>query len=339
MDLQWDNSSNVNGNFCEIVSQSVTERILFPMYYIIVLIFGSCGNILAIHLILKRTKKANSCDIFIINLAVSDALFTLALPGRIAYYILRSNWYFGDGMCRLTAFIFYTNTYVGIYFMTCVSVDRYIAVLHAMKYRKFRKARNANYISLVVWCLVFMQTIPLLMKSMTQKIGHSVTCMEFFNFETIPNLPQLLLVACVFGYIAPVGVILLCYVQINLKLCKLFRESASVDRKQHFKKAFTVIMTVLVAVIPCFSPYHINIIQFMVRKLLYEPSCQEYMVFKKTLQITVALMNINCCIDPIIYFFALKGYKRKIVSIFRRNPSLSTFSPEGESQGGTLDVL
>ncbi|XP_056416078.1 LOW QUALITY PROTEIN: G-protein coupled receptor 183-like [Hyla sarda] len=339
MDLYWDNSSNVNGNFCEIISQSFTGRILFPVYYIFLLIGGSCGNIVAIHLILKRTKKANSSDIYIINLAASDALFTLALPGRIVYYILQSNWFLGDWMCRLTAFFFYMNTYVGIYFITCVGVDRYIAVVHAVKYRKFRKARNAKYISLVVWCLAFIQTMPLLMKSMTQVIDNSVTCMEFHKFETIPNLPQLLLVACVLCYITPACVILVCYHQINLKLCRLLKESASVDRKQHFNKAFTVILVVLLTVILCFSPYHINIIQYMVRKLLYKPSCRDYMVFKRTLQITVALMNMNCCIDPIIYFFALKGYKKKIASMFRRNVSISTSPPERESLGGTLDIL
>ncbi|KAM4045462.1 G-protein coupled receptor 183-like [Anomaloglossus baeobatrachus] len=333
MDLQWDNMSTTKGNFCQIINRSATESIVFPMFYIIVLIIGSCGNILAIHLIIKRTKKVNSSDIYIINLAVSDALFTLALPGRIIYYIFHSNWVFGDWMCRLTAFVFYMNTYVGIYFMTCISVDRYIAVVHAIKYRKFRKAQNAKYISLVVWILVFLQTMPLLLKSMTQVIGNSVTCMEFFNFETVPMLPLLILIACVLGYIVPMGVILSCSLQIGIKLCKLLKGS---DRKQHFNKAVTVIMTVLVTVIAFFTPYHLNVIQFMVRKLLYKPSCQEYMVFKRTLQITVAVMNINCCIDPIIYFFALNGYKRKIVSIFKRHGSIST---DKESQERTLDAL
>ncbi|XP_069828450.1 G-protein coupled receptor 183-like [Dendropsophus ebraccatus] len=339
MDLHWDNTSSVNGNVCVLISQSSTERILFPVYYILVLIGGSCGNILAIYLILKRTKKANSSDIYITNLVVSDALFTLALPGRIAYYILHSNWLLGDWMCSLTAFIFYMNTYVGIYFMTCVSVDRYIAVVHATKYRKFRKARNAKYISLVVWCLASVQTMPLLIISMTEVVGNSMTCMEFFSFDKVPKLPQLLLAACVICYITPISVILVCYLQINVKLRKLLKESASVDRKQHFNKAFKVILTVLVVMMLCFSPYHINIIQFMIRKLLYKSTCREDMVFKRTLQITVALMNINCCIDPIIYFFALKGYKRKIVSIFKRNVSISTLPPERESLGGTLEVL
>ncbi|KAM4700394.1 G-protein coupled receptor 183-like, partial [Discoglossus pictus] len=292
----------------------------------IILIIGSCGNILALHLTFRRVKKINSTDMYLINLAVSDALFTLALPGRITYYILNFNWPFGDFLCRITSFIFFTNTYVGIYFMTCVSVDRYIAVVHAQQFGRFRKGRRIKYVCLVVWFLVLLQTIPLLLRPMTKVSGHNVTCMEYFNFLTIPNLPVLLLLACVIGYCVPVGIILLCYLRINFKLYKTAKENPLAEKKGYHKKPFTVIMVVLIAVLLCFSPYHINIIQFMIRRLLYQPSCSENRVFKTSLQVTVALMNMNCCTDPIIYFFAFKGYKRRLLSIFRSYVSAQTLS-------------
>lgn len=35
------------------------------------------------------------------------------------------------------------------------------------------------------------------------------------------------------------------------------------------------------------------------------------------LQITVSLMNFNCCLDPVIYFFAIKTYKKQVLSLFK----------------------
>lgn len=35
------------------------------------------------------------------------------------------------------------------------------------------------------------------------------------------------------------------------------------------------------------------------------------------LQITVSLMNLNCCLDPVIYFFAIKTYKRWVLNLFK----------------------
>lgn len=28
-------------------------------------------------------------------------------------------------------------------------------------------------------------------------------------------------------------------------------------------------------------------------------------------------MNFNCCLDPVIYFFAIKTYKKRVMSLFR----------------------
>ncbi|MEE6470825.1 hypothetical protein FKM82_009077 [Ascaphus truei] len=342
MGAEEQNVSHSNGSLCEVHSNLHTGKIMFAMYYLVLLIIGSGGNILALYITCKKAKKINSTDMYLINLAVSDALFTLALPGRITYYILNFNWPFGECLCRITAFVFYTNTYVGIYFMTCVSVDRYIAVVHARRFSRFRKARSVKYICLLIWCLVLFQTMPLLFRPMTKAIGSTVTCMEYFNFDSIPQLPVILLLACVIGYCVPVGIILLCYLQINMKLCKTAKENQLADKNGHHRKAFTVILVVLIAVVLCFSPYHINITQFMIRRLLYQPSCAQNKVFKMSLQITVALMNMNCCIDPIIYFFAFKGYKKRILSIFRSYvsaPTSSTGKAQSESPSNSQNPV
>ncbi|OCT92590.1 hypothetical protein XELAEV_18015647mg [Xenopus laevis] len=210
MDSAWTNVSASNGSSCEVDNNQTIAQIMFTVYYSIVLIIGSCGNILALHLTFKRGKKVNSTDIYLINLAVSDALFTLTLPGRITYYILNFHWPFGDSLCRITAFIFYTNTYVGIYFMTCVSVDRYIAVVHALRFSKVRKTRYVKYICILVWCIVVLQTMPLLFRPMTKINKNTVTCMEYLN---VSHLPVLLLLACIFGYGTPFGIILFCYIR------------------------------------------------------------------------------------------------------------------------------
>ncbi|NXV83545.1 GP183 protein, partial [Atlantisia rogersi] len=312
---------------CNLHNHHFSAKVIFALFYILLLVFGACGNVLALCITFQRRKKKfNSTNLYLVNLALSDALFTLALPSRIAYYILDSNWPFGDWSCRVTAFIFYMNTYVGIYFMTCVSVDRYIAVVRTRHPSRTQKMGRARGICIFIWSLVFLQTVPLLLRPLTRKMGGKLTCMEYFNFEEIPQLPYLLLGACMVGFFLPVGIILLCYIRINLKLCQTAKENPLTVKNGHHQRAFTVILVVLVAVLVCFSPYHLNIVQFMVRKILYQPSCPEQQAFKMSLQITVACMNLNCCIDPIIYFFAFRGYKTKLLRIFRNSGSLATSS-------------
>ncbi|XP_067841611.1 G-protein coupled receptor 183-like [Heptranchias perlo] len=315
--------NNSTNETCDVYMHREVARVLFSLFYVIVLIVGLSGNVLALHITFQKHRKINSTTLYLIHLAVSDALFTLALPTRMIYTARGFDWPFGDAVCRISAVIFYINTYVSIQFMTCLSVDRYIAVVHPLRFAKFRKVQNVRYICAAVWIFVFLQTAPLLFMTMTKENNGLVTCMEYPNFEMNPNLPKLLLCACFVGYCLPVTVILFCYSRVNVKLCKTAKENPLTEKLGRNKKAITVILLVLLAFLICFTPYHIAIIQYMVRKLIYQQNCWEQQVFKVSLQVSVCFMNLNCCVDPLIYFFAFKGYKRKVLNIIRRHITLS----------------
>ncbi|XP_072476425.1 G-protein coupled receptor 183-like [Notamacropus eugenii] len=329
------NTSNfsLNESLCSVHHPSLATRVVLALFYMVLLVIGAFGNLLAIY-ITSQKKKMNSTDLYLINLAVSDVLFTLALPGRITYYILDFDWPFSDWFCRVTAFVFYMNTYGSVYLMTCISIDRYIAVVHANQSHKFRHAGWAKYISLGAWGLASLQTLPLLFLSLTERMGDKLSCMEYTSVERILSLPFLLLGGCALGFFGPVGIILFCYVKITLKLCKIAQENSVMSKKSPHKKACLVILLVLMAVIICFSPYHFNIIQFVIKELLYQSTCTEQKAFKVSLQVTVCFMNMNCCIDPIIYFFASQGYKKQLLRIFKPRTSAS-FSSTGKTSSET----
>ncbi|XP_039108456.1 G-protein coupled receptor 183-like [Hyaena hyaena] len=127
-------------------------------FYTALLVFSALGNILALCLACQKVKTINSTGVYLVRLAVSDLLITLALPGRVAYYALHFSWPFGEGLCRLTAFILYVNTYGGVYLMTCVSVDRYVAVVRAHQRPQLRSAGRARLVCVALWALALLQT-------------------------------------------------------------------------------------------------------------------------------------------------------------------------------------
>ncbi|KAF5920389.1 hypothetical protein HPG69_009639 [Diceros bicornis minor] len=129
---------------CDLYAHHSTARILMPLHYSIVFIIGLVGNLLALIVIVQNRKKINSTTLYSTNLVISDILFTTALPTRIAYYALGFDWRIGEALCRITALVFYINTYAGVNFMTCLSIDRFFAVVHPLRYNKMKRIEYAK---------------------------------------------------------------------------------------------------------------------------------------------------------------------------------------------------
>ncbi|XP_002742563.2 G-protein coupled receptor 183 [Callithrix jacchus] len=333
MDIQMANnfttfSTTPQGNDCDLYAHHSTARIAMPLYYSLVFIIGLVGNLLALLVIVQNRKKINSTTLYSTNLVISDILFTTALPTRIAYYAMGFDWRIGDALCRITTLVFYINTYAGVNFMTCLGIDRFIAVVHPLRYNKIKRIEYAKGVCIFVWILVFAQTLPLLINPMSKQETERITCMEYPNFEEIKSLPWILLGACFIGYVLPLIIILICYSQICCKLFKTAKQNPLTEKSGVNKKALNTIILIIVVFVLCFTPYHLAIIQHMIKKLHFSNflECSQRHSFQISLHFTVCLMNFNCCMDPFIYFFACKGYKRKVMMMLKRQVSISISS-------------
>ncbi|CAJ0968433.1 unnamed protein product [Ranitomeya imitator] len=292
-----------------------------------IFLFGLLGNILAMFVIHKNRRKLNSTTLYSRNLVISDICFAIVSPSRIVYYARGFDWTLGEPLCRITALFLYINTYAGVNFMTCLSIDRFFAVVHPHRYNKIRRVKFAKIICIVVWLVVFFQTFPLLLQTMSHwEPTGKTTCMEYPNFEQIQHLPYMLLGACFIGYYVPLIIMLYCYSQISIKLCQTTKKNPLSEKTGTNRKATNTIILVIVVFLICFTPYHVAITQHMIKKLIYVPDCDEQKLFQMVLHITVSLMNLNCCLDPLIYFCACKGYKNQILKILRRQASITSSS-------------
>lgn len=332
-------SSNSTTTTCNtLYAHRDYARVLMPLFYSVVFVVGLFGNGLALHVIRPNLKKMNSTTLYSLNLVISDILFTFSLPFRITYYAMGFHWPLGEMLCKISGLIFYINTYAGVNFMTCLSIDRFIAVVLPLRFGRLRKVSNVRYICVGVWVLVLAQTLPLLGMPMTNTEPDGfITCMEYPNFETIPHIATILIGAVFLGYVIPVITILGCYSVLCSKLRISAKTNHLTEKSGRSRKAIGVICCVSLVFVICYSPYHIDILQFMIRKLASNPGCVDLTAFQVSLHVTVCLMNLNSCLDPFIYFFACKGYKRKLLKLLKRQVSISfssavRTSPEGSSK-------
>ncbi|XP_061697828.1 G-protein coupled receptor 183 [Syngnathoides biaculeatus] len=322
-----------NNSSCDVFAGQRAAVAVFPAFYSLVFLVSACSNAVVLAVICRRQGKFNSTAAYLLNLALSDGLFALTLPGRVVYYVLRFDWPFGDLLCRTSTLLFFANTYAGIGFMTCISLDRYLAVVHPHRLRCMRRAKAVRRVCGAVWLLVSAQVAPVLSRASLRHHEGRRTCMEYLDLGVSRWTSGFLLLACVLSFFCPLAAILGSYARIRSKLLAAGGECKSASRRN--RRANGIILLILLTFTVCFGPYHLNVMQFMWRTTQREPSCEDLVGFKVSSQITVSLMNFNCCLDPIIYFFAIKTYKKQMLSLLPDRLCASSSAPETTENSST----
>ena len=173
----------------------------------------------------------------------------------------------------------------GIGFMTCISLDRYLAMVHPHRLQSLRSVKVVRRVCCLVWALVCLQIAPLLFRSALYEHQRRRTCMEYFNFDGSRFTPYLLLLACAVSFCCPLLTIAVCYAKINLKLHVVAKQNSITGRLRRTHRANTIILLILLTFLVCFSPYHLNMMQFMSRKIHHQLVCEELRAFKVSLQV------------------------------------------------------
>lgn len=150
---------------------------------------GTVGNLLVIFviLILREYKKAPT-HWYILQLAIADAVFLLTIPFKITEDV-HHEWIYSGTMCKMKEAILFLNYYSSILFLMVMSIDRYIAVCHALSPRleKLRTNRAAYLITLVVWLTSLALCGPIIAYS--DKMGYEPNCKCQYRFP-MPSPPE-----------------------------------------------------------------------------------------------------------------------------------------------------
>ncbi|XP_071762084.1 proteinase-activated receptor 3 [Centroberyx gerrardi] len=107
---------------------------------------GIPANIMVLWLIHKNKGDSSTSDIFIMHLAVLDVFFCLIPPlelANIVYLTTSSTWY----VLRF----FYGIKDSSPLFLSCICLDRYMAVLHPITFTELKDRRHRAVLVTVVW--------------------------------------------------------------------------------------------------------------------------------------------------------------------------------------------
>ncbi|XP_061113299.1 lysophosphatidic acid receptor 4 [Conger conger] len=279
---------------------------LFPAVYCLVFVLGLLGNVGALYVFIFKITPRSSSNVFVINLALADTIFLCTLPFLIHYHLNGNNWIFGSPACLVIGTLFYTNIYISVAFLTCICIDRYIATVYPLTYLRLRATRCTLWVSLAVWMVTGAAMLALVftgpLDSVRPPKNGSHRCYESFSQrEWASRMTAYNVSGLVFGSVLPLAIIMVCYPLVARRLAHI--------RTRTSRRALRIIYSILAITTICFVPYAVvHLLHLLMRHQVIQ-DCVYANIIYKARRLTMALVSLNSCLDPVLYYFTTSHCK------------------------------
>ncbi|XP_062846892.1 P2Y purinoceptor 11-like [Trichomycterus rosablanca] len=270
---------------------------LLPPIYGVELCVALVGNIFAlVLLIIKERKNWHTEVVFSCNLAISDILYVLTLPLLIDFYSKECTWNFGITICKIERFLFICNMYVSIYFIMCISVNRYLAIAYPFFTRNHVRPKHAKIISVLVWIFVAIMSSPIFYFA---GVDENNQCSLFADLSHNYRVNTCRWFMAIMGCLVPFIVTFASYLGVIWVVFK----NANITILEKIKVALIVgVVCILYAI--SFVPYILQLWEFyLIEKQIRNCSVSD------AYQVSKALACLNMCLHPILYLAVSDGIR------------------------------
>ncbi|KAM9850118.1 cysteinyl leukotriene receptor 1 [Aulostomus maculatus] len=306
--------AGVKSNFSDCPSIDNFRNQVYSTAFSLITVLGLVGNGLALVVLFTTSRQSSPFHVYMFNLAVSDLLCVSMLPLRVLYYVNKGQWNQGDFLCRISSYALYVNLYCSIYFMTAMSVTRFLAIAFPVRNLKLVSDNRARMICVAIWVFICLSSSPFLMSGQYfDPITNKTKCFEPPQGRAVQKLITLNYLSLVVGFALPFLTILLCYAGIIRTL--LSRTPAATCQRTTVTRAIYMIVIVLLTFLVSFMPYHIQRtihLSFLSRT---DTSCSERNTMQKSVVVTLCLAAGNSCFDPMLYFFSGESFRSRLTSL------------------------
>uniref|UniRef100_A0A3B5L5P6 G-protein coupled receptors family 1 profile domain-containing protein n=1 Tax=Xiphophorus couchianus TaxID=32473 RepID=A0A3B5L5P6_9TELE len=256
-----------------------------------ILVFGLPLNAVSLWILLFHHGLRSPNAVFMINLAISDLMLAITLPMRVYFYATDS-WPLSNFTCVLVTMLFRNNIRSSSIFITFISVDRLLAVVYPLRTRHIRTLSNAVKGVVLVWLFVIVLNIPegIRFSTLLNSMKNS-TCFESVYSDIKGNSSTTYIQSTLEFILLAVNVG--CTVMVFWTLRHHLSESAKVNSKVNVMVIFALNLVMFCV---CFLPLSITALTRTKGSELTPMIC---------------LATVNCCLDPLCYYFSLDAFWKK----------------------------
>nr|XP_043876248.1 C-C chemokine receptor type 9 [Solea senegalensis] len=283
-----------------------------PLFWII-FILGAVGNLMVVWIYTTvRNRLKTMTDVYLLNLAVADLLFLCMLP----FWAVDATkgWDFGDALCKIVSAIYKINFFSSMFLLTCISVDRYIAIVQVTKAQNLKKKRlfYSKLACLVVWLVATLLSLPefIFAQAKTDSNGQSFCKMVMWNNEKNRTKILILSLQICMGFCLPLLVMIFCYSVIIRKLL----QAKSFEKHKALRVIFVVVLVFILSQLPHNSLLIMEATQAANATIT---TCNTLIYFDIAGQVAKSLAFTHACLNPFLYVFIGVRFRQDLLRIVR----------------------
>ncbi|XP_008067055.1 C-C chemokine receptor type 6 [Carlito syrichta] len=304
----WDTESLL----CSLHEVRQFSKLFVPVAYSLICIFGLLGNVLVVITFAFYKKARSMTDVYLLNMAIADILFVLTLPFWAVSHATGA-WIFSNAMCKLIRGIYAVNFNCGMLLLTCISMDRYVAIVQATKSFRLRSRTlpHSKVICLVVWAVSVIISSSTFIFNQKYQVQDRDVCEPKYQAVLEPIRWKLLMLALelLFGFFIPLVFMMFCYMFIVKALVQ------AQNSKRH--RAIRVIIAVVLVFLACQIPHNMVLLVTAANLGKMNRSCRSEKLIGYTRNITEVLAFLHCCLNPVLYAFIGQKFRNYFLKIMQ----------------------
>ncbi|XP_068426067.1 C-X-C chemokine receptor type 3-2 [Clinocottus analis] len=286
-----------------------------PVVYILVFVLAFVGNVLVLCVIrrYRNSQSGGACtfsltDTFLLHLAISDLLLAFTLPLFAVQWA--HQWVFGLAVCKISGALFSLNRYSGILFLACISFDRYLAIVHAVRSSWKRSTCHAQIACALIWvCCLGLSGVDIAFKQVVEvnTVGQQkyLLCQVWFTENATQWEVGLQLVSVLLGFGLPLLIMLYCYIRIFRSLCNATRRQK--------RKSLRLIVSLVSVFVICWAPYNgFQLVDSLDKLGIVTGGCHFGYVMDIGTLITESMGLSHCALNPLLYGFVGVKFRREL---------------------------
>ncbi|KAK7163670.1 hypothetical protein R3I93_007657 [Phoxinus phoxinus] len=281
-----------------------------PAFYYTNFLLSLVGNALVLYIIFKYEKLSTVTNIFLLNLVISDLIFASSLPFWAVYH--KSEWIFGRSLCKLVGSCYTIGFNSSILFLTLMTFDRYLAVVHAISAAQSRRNTYAFASAATVWMLSIFASIKDIVLYDVMDGSNGLLCEVTGYHQTILTKWELVgyYQQFLLFFLVPLVIVLYCYIRITIRIMS----TRMMAKFRAVKLIFVIVFTFFI----CWTPYNVVILLKAIKTSVGDLNdCSEALDY--ALYITRNFAYLYCCISPVFYTFLGKKFQSHFLKLLSKH--------------------